>query len=385
MVQTTNQSLGYALFGVTLVLFAFSNIVFVLQYTESHQTLHVPSENDVQERQPRLLQEEEVEQTSSTSNERYVGQNGYSCIPESTLVDILLSAQQTYIVTQKYAEASLDTFLREHCLTNFHLPEEDNNVFSTPEAMQRLVSNNYIIPPIISSPVENEEAMINLIRGVSDESLIIYVHRQETERLESTIKQIANGLCDNKYVEYAQKVHHNDDGSKCSIDENALLDLVLAEAAKGAAHTFLTCPSWEAMDTSNPNMLFVNHDQLYKIQIELAKRHCPHVLLENGTLPKNITWPMTTMETIQKGTIVIKLNDVAKGEVEVEGWIEKKIHHLHWGFNLKKDTSCQSRVKDMGDETYNCFEGIVQMDPNYEREEDDDLNIATRANAPIVQ
>ena len=60
------------------------------------------------------------------------------------------------------------------------------------EQLREMLQSSFEIPTLISSHIFNFEYFMNLVKLATDDSLIIYVHRNGTDRLRSAIRHVGS-------------------------------------------------------------------------------------------------------------------------------------------------------------------------------------------------
>lgn len=132
--------------------------------------------------------------------------------------------------------------------------------------------------------------MSQIINGATDDSLIIYIHRGETDRFASAIKQVGKDVClDAKLLENPHNSNVYWVQQKCIIkEESFLFDLIATQTLDigyGNQLVIMPCSTYELIKQQKPKMVLVlNYKQADKLQSIIAKHHCPE-LLQGDTLP----------------------------------------------------------------------------------------------------
>ena len=277
---------------------------------------------------------------------------------KSEIDQIIQSSTLLYVtMPAKAGGQSLKEFTRKCMKYDDGANMKTNLNHNTDENKRELLTKTYEIPSLITGHINEGHQFVKLIEGVSDNTILIYVHRQETNRLVSAINQVVNDrLCrgDVRMMgEFKDKIIRNE--SKCIIDEKVLVDLIAErqfEIGDGIDKS-LTCAAFDAIEKSKPNMLIINYRQVNQLQEAIAKQHCPDVL---SHLP-------------------IHINDSAKDEFEThvqllseEGkavllsdWLERKKESLEWTLDLKDSDRCQRKIRDMERILFTCQDEIVRL------------------------
>ena len=101
-----------------------------------------------------------------------------------------------------------------------------------PTLREQWLTQSYDIPKLHVGHVTTENGMKSLLKGASKDSLIVYIHREETSRLASGIKQVMQVFCDGGVPDRdaARKfefVQRNETDHTCTIAENDLVEKVI--------------------------------------------------------------------------------------------------------------------------------------------------------------
>ena len=247
-----------------------------------------------------------------------------------------------------------------------HLSSDINgHYFNRENAVQEFISTNYEIPTIMSSHLGRKiyNPLEQLIKTATDDSLIIYIHRHETDRILSGIKQVGEKVCTGQWQDlekYKRYVTTNDENGNCVIEEQALFDMIRegAQEIGNGVHRALTCNAFDAIEANKPNLVILNYKQVDELQKVLAKYHCPDVL-KSGVLPVHIN------EASSKDKIYVKLKnnngDNENRKERLDEWVQVKKYVIEWAFGTKKDVGCQRKVKDTEKKLMSCDNEILQF------------------------
>lgn len=252
-----------------------------------------------------------------------------------------------------------------------HLPADiSGHYFNKEDTVQEFISNNYEIPTIMSSHLGRTKynPLEQLIKTATDDSLIIYIHRHETDRVLSGIKQVGEKVCTGQWErleKYKPYVTAKDENGNCVIEEQALFDMIREgeQEIGNGVHRALTCNVFDAIEANKPNLVVLNYQQVNELQNVLAKYHCPDVL-KSGVLPIHVN------EASSKDKIYVKLKNI-KGSKDggnnenrkerLDEWVQVKKHVIEWAFGMKKDAGCQRKVKDTEKMLMSCDNKILQF------------------------
>jgi len=289
-----------------------------------------------------------------------------NCLNSDDEIDYLISlATQVFIlVPYKGGGHSINPFT--HKCNKYKDPTWNN--FES-----EFIMSSYEMPKIVSTHVDIDGILIDLILQAPLDTLVIYVHRNEKERTLSAMKQVIKGdgspdstrLCGRTFVntrkgntklpntKYNVTLDQND--SRCTIDEGLILEALkyrLGEIS-GAEQRILTCDTYDAIENNNPNMIFVNSKQIDRLMRVLADNYCPE--LSDASFHGNADEDKNKLE------YRVKLNkkDPNVGEfVSLDDWVEKKGDLLGWATKLRdnvdKEKQCQGKTRKMEKELYSC-------------------------------
>ena len=269
--------------------------------------------------------------------------------------DIMNQTKQVFItMPAKAAGTSMKAFTRQ-CTKSYPPPD---NFINRKNAKKKFFADNYELPSIIASHLYNDAPLVHLVKSSTRKTLIIYIHRDESERLISGIKMVLmNRICKFSYGDPKTfGVERN--GSQCILDEEPVIDLIERkelEIGFGASNV-LTCDAYKSIEeNAPPHMLFVHYKQANKLQKLLAKHHCPD-LLEAPALQRNVATDkqIEVSLRIKNSTKIVKLSE----------WFDKKQGWLEWALNMRKEASCQSKTRDMEDVLFSCPDGAVKLFKN---------------------
>ncbi len=260
-----------------------------------------------------------------------------------------------------------------------------------------MMTRTYDLPSIITGHIYTDVTMMNIVRGASDDTLVIYINRHETDRLVSAAQTVVDRVCEGKltdleefkdrvHVRYPHThthnhtnttvntvntgngtsnsisnisdidIHHLRRNGECTIEEGALRDILLQQKKETSKSTFnaLSCSVFDAIEDNKPNMVVVNYKQANRLQKLLAKYHCPELLEDRGVHSNRGSAHVKKYVRLE--------DDAGQGrEVLLDEWMEKKRHLIEWGFGLKKDVTCQGEVRKMQRELLSCDDEMFQL------------------------
>ena len=266
-------------------------------------------------------------------------------LDEDEKLDQLISNHRQLFVV--FPAKAAGTTMKE--FTNKCQPEFKNysdNVVNHPETKVMAFKSSRHTPSVISSHLYSDKALIDLVKHATRQTLIIYIHREETSRTISAIKHrfysVICGEMENK--------------DTCKVPEGGLInhiDNLTAEIGYGAPR-LLTCASYNAIDDHAPDLVFMNYKQADKLQRLISKHHCPEMLAKDA-VRKN-----THESHLQQKPMVLTEKF---GEMELVDWLDLKKDTLEWTFGTRKRASCQASTKSMENAMFECPDETIQVLP----------------------
>ena len=100
--------------------------------------------------------------------------------------DIMNRTKQVFITMPAKADGSSMKTFTSQC-TKSHPPD---NFINHDRMKKAFFANNYVLPPIIASHLYIDAPLVHLVKSSTRKTLIIYIHRDESERLISGIKMV---------------------------------------------------------------------------------------------------------------------------------------------------------------------------------------------------
>lgn len=245
----------------------------------------------------------------------------------------MLEKQIFIVMPAKAAGTSLKEFTKKCLKHNF-----PDNFLNNPALVRDSLTSSYELPSIIASHLYvGEQPLVDLIKHASlRDTLIIYVHREETERLLSGIKQVLSHLVCNE-VKYKirndmlETLNIFKNQTHCILDEKPVVSLIeqrVQEIGMGAPE-ILTCRTYESVKENAPNMVFMNFKQANKLQKVLAKHHCPELLAEGVIVEANLARKKSR-------TVFLRPTNTKEHQsVHLDDWLSNKRGLLEWSLRLK--------------------------------------------------
>ncbi len=188
---------------------------------------------------------------------------------------------------------------------------------------------NLTPPSIISNHVYSDETIIDLVKNAPRQSLVLFIHRDETDWLLSAVRHVVQTwICQLKFLE--DKIQIKVDGSQCIIKEKDVSDYVIQSRVlevKNGMSDIMTCEFYSAIEENFPTLVFVHYKQVDKVQKVLAKYHCPNLL------DKEFHVNFSSQKS-KKMQMFLKLKNNGK-QTPLDDWLETKRDILEWTFQLR--------------------------------------------------
>ena len=220
---------------------------------------------------------------------------------------------------------------------------DENKVINT-----LLLGDSIALPRLISSHMYTDKVLIKLVQRLPRSALLIYNHREETDRLKSAINQVYSRALPQFCNLNTTRVGEN---TTCHVSEKALIETIKARAWEiGLGDSqLLTRNTYEAITDNAPNMIFAHYKQAGVLQQLLAKCHCPHML--QSEVRANVATEKKVTATVHVGS---------NKTVDLKDWVDGKADMLQFALGLREDTSPQSLTRKMEDDMFNCESGFVR-------------------------
>lgn len=232
-------------------------------------------------------------------------------------------------------------------------PAEANKVINIPAEAENVLTNSFELPSIITSHLYSDDPFVDLVQHSTRKSLMIYVHREENERVLSAIKQILDTMCSGTNVpEYAATAGFNSselnlvvNKTDCILNEMPFVKLIkkqVAEVGFGASG-IMTCKTYDVIEQNAPDMIFMHYKRANQLQMLLAKQHCPELM----------STPMVT--NVGQRMIQVYLRLHKGGDiVHIKAWLEQKAPFLEYSLKLRNHATCQGKTRHMEDDLFAC-------------------------------
>jgi len=276
---------------------------------------------------------------------------------------LLESTDQVFItMCAKCAGTSMKLFTSK--CTNFDSP--DNFLIHNNNRKEEFFTNSYELPSIITSHMSSSAPLLKLIKLGTRNTVIIYIHRDETDRIISAIRHVLKlRVCSEMKIVSGDKKRQFgivQNKTHCVLDEQPIVTLIKArygEMGYGGPE-ILNCDTYKAMeDDSNAKIVFVHYKQVNQLQKLLAKHHCPK-LLENS---------LPIIKQVNKLSVFLRLKNGGSGTtvVNIEDWFLKKRNLIEVLVMAEKldnggtNLSCKTKTKFIEDDMFLCADETAQL------------------------
>ncbi len=296
-----------------------------------------------------------TETTTSTTEKNNVTRSGAKCLTFEQSFDNLVASSSSIFLTMpaKAAGFSLQDFTKK-CVGG---DGGGSNPLNESEKRENIFFSQLTPPKIHSSHIYSDDTMIDLFQNVPRRSLIVYLHRNENDRLLSAIRQVVIGACKSTNP-HPMGVNIERHGSRCVLDERQVVDNVIKKKSKEIQmgnSEIMTCDFYSAIEDNFPRMVFLHYKRADDLQNVIAKYHCPklvgHPIRINTEEDKKYIQPYLKLEDGQ--------------EVELNEWMEAKRDLLELTFQLKAvdrgTMTCQAQTRSMEDELFGCEDEILEI------------------------
>lgn len=274
-----------------------------------------------------------------------------------TMDDLLSKHKQVFITMPPKAAGVTMTFFTRACM----MSKDDQYTevdFNDVKDVSAYLSSSLHLSSILSKHTLSRHSILNLAKISNRKSLIIYVHRDETERIVSAIKQVLKVFCNfnNKYKHVTEKItkeyNIEKNSTHCTLDEGPVIQMIQYRINEIQA-TELSCETYGAFEEHDPNLVFIHYKQVDSLQKLLAKHHCPQ-LLEYPPVHRNVE------EEEIPWTMSLRLQKDSKQIVNIHEWLDEKENLLEWTLSMNRDASCLGKTKHMENELFSCPDQAIK-------------------------
>lgn len=267
---------------------------------------------------------------------------------------ILSQHPQVFIVTpSKAGGTTMQEFARQ-CGRQNGLESPNSAILSNQHWEEN--PGNLQVPSVISAFSTDPKGVLkDLVQHATRQSLIIYLHREETDRLQSAIKEVVR----RDWGEWSKDGVK--DGGRVVVDEASLIQVIKRqkhEIGQGVVES-LSCDLYDAIADNAPSMIFANYKQSNRLQKLIAKHHCPELLNQPG-VHQNLAG--------DKQQVSIRLVNSQNGgkttDVSLEEWLHSKRNVLEVLLKMKQKLTCQAVTRQLEDVIYGCPDETIPLKAN---------------------
>lgn len=293
----------------------------------------------------------------------------YQCLEESNLRDLISTTDQVILtMPAKSAGTTLKDFA-EKCNKDAGLTANyiDNMLnFRDENHFDGILSKTFQMPPVLSSHMYKLENFLYLIKNVPPSTLLIYIHREETTRVQSAVNEVITNWCrkGNGHPDIVLEPPTKDfflkeNESVCHISEKNLIDIGLGEKGREleiglGASKLLRCETYNTILEYAPNMIFMNYKNANDLQNLISENYCPGLALE--PIESNVGSEKETQTFVQ-------VANGARGKPELvalKDWLKAKQSSLEWALGLNDEATCTANTRIMENKLFGCEEGFLR-------------------------
>lgn len=347
--STMNQSFGRAMSFVVSTLLLGAFVIFA--QSKRQQTLVVRGGSTTTSTS--ISNSSTTSSTSNTSatisNHTQTTKHGNSmCLNKNEFKRNIDHHEQIFVVMPPKAGGSSLTIFAKSCYGEAAVYQDE---LHTPNLRKKWLTQSYDDTPNLHiGHVLTENGMKYLLKGAPKDSLIVYIHREESSRLASAIKQVMEVFCrgapGRDAVRKFEFVQRNETDHTCTIAENDLVEKVILPKVFeifNSVYDIWSCDTFHTLNDNRPNLVTMNMNQIDALQTILAEKFCPH--MANKPLHSNIASQKVFKNFVQlssNSTRIVSLNE----------WISKKKNMIEYSLDFKDNIGCQKNVRDMEDELF---------------------------------
>jgi len=281
---------------------------------------------------------------------------------DDEMINIIKNSTRVFItMPPKTAGSSIKTFAKK-CRKETSETVIENWIHN-PKQVREFLSRNEL-PKLIASHINNDATLLKLIPYITKKTPLIYIYRNEQDRLMSAIRQVVTRRICMELVkdDGTNKIPKNVTGNRCTIEQEILIDNVISpqlrEIGKGAPK-ILTCDVYDAMKNNAANIIFVHYKQANRLQEIIAKQYCPKI---KEPLHINIATEikMKTFVELSDNSNSMSAKTKEKEYMELDDWMEHKIDVMEWALQFEK-SQCQRHTKHLEDILLTCPDEMMQL------------------------
>lgn len=301
---------------------------------------------------------------------------------------LLSKYKQVFIIYPRQAnERSLLLFTRRCMDFNSFQHTKPANVLNRHSYRNKVwleaLSHSLEVPSLIASVMVSDENVIDVMKHATRDTLIIYSHREETDRLQSAVDlYVRTDLCPPAPEECVVK------------EEDVLRGLYKGFLIPLSGANLLTCKTYDSIEDNFPNMVLMNYRQADRLNTELAKHHCPEMAgdetqMINDKPRANVFVKRATSDEVAKMKAQVDAENAGeiatvppteegaenktetettqrpRARVPLDDWLKSKKQIIEFFVNHKEHASCQAKTRTLEDELYSCPDELQLLSGRY--------------------
>ena len=292
----------------------------------------------------------------------------YQCLSQSSLSDLIMSTDQIILsMPAKAAGTTMKSFANQ-CNQDFGADYIDNMLnFKHVDHFDGILTKSFQMPPVLSSHMYTLDNFLYLIKNVPRSTLLVYIHREETARVQSAVNEVVTNWCrkgngyPGVYLEPPTKdFFDKDDGSVCHVSEKNLIEFGLGNKGQEleiglGATKLLHCETYNTILEYAPNMIFMDYKHANELQELISQKYCPG--LEGEPIASNVGAEKETQT-------FVKVKNGADGKhddlVVLRDWLKAKQNTLEWALGLNDKATCTANTRVMEDNLFGCENGFIK-------------------------
>ena len=233
------------------------------------------------------------------------------------------SAGMTFVLPPYKAGGSSLYMFQQRCNFKPSKRMKMDKVLRDREMLKDFFELNEEVPKFLMTHVDSTDVLTDLIYHASPDSLIIFLYRNERDRLVSAVKHILeHRACGSWgiFQEHYEALVAEKDVTKCLVREEALVEFIRSNRPYeigGSVRNILSCELFDLIRENDPNILFMEYSKQDELQRILAKGNCPELI------------PQIPMHTNTSGGPLDVFIVRADGkQVPIKEWLKGKAHLL---------------------------------------------------------
>ena len=228
--------------------------------------------------------------------------------------------------------------------------------------IEQILTNSLQMPNVIASHINNDDNLIYMINNIPKSTLLIYIHRDETQRVTSAINEVVTNWCrrgnghPNIILEPPSKFFYKEDMNKCYVSEEQLINDAIKnkvfEIGIGQSE-LLSCDTYDAIRMNAPNMAFIPPLLVNELQDLLADKYCPDLV--NEQVVSNVGSNKEYQAYVRGGSR-------ESSPIQLSKWLQAKQNTLEWSLGLNNDATCTAKTRLMEKKLLDCDSGFLTTD-----------------------